>query len=251
MKTILLRGIVIAATACVPAAVHADHMSVWGPGWANMPNDIHNTRIETRLADDDDAFRDFVIYSDGADITNRYLVEETLAVDAALASGQQVDQLAARLVPEQEFLGGGWARYMQPGDATLVSRVLNINVRLRLVTKNDAVANEALALTAENAGAKAVSAHFGYLTADASVDYAACSLEPGDPIDTDSDGVADYAVYSLSLMEDTTGVIEGTGGCTAVVGDTLNEQTMLPDVQLGDIVDIAVDGIRPVLRGSF
>jgi len=111
---ILLRGIVITAAACLPAAVHADHMSVWGPGWANMPNDIHNTRI-----------------------------------------------------------------------------------------------------------------------------------------DTDSDGVADYAVYSLSLMEDTTGVIEGTGGCIAVFGDTLGEQTMLPDVQLGDIVDIAVDGIRPVLRGSF
>ena len=30
----------------------ADHNSKNGEGWANMPNDIHNTRIDTRAADD-------------------------------------------------------------------------------------------------------------------------------------------------------------------------------------------------------
>ncbi|MEJ2142230.1 MAG: hypothetical protein P8Y24_07720 [Gammaproteobacteria bacterium] len=47
---------------------HADHNSVWGPGSANMPNDIHNTRIE----DDQETFMDLVQYGDGADSVNRY-----------------------------------------------------------------------------------------------------------------------------------------------------------------------------------
>jgi len=48
----------------------ADHNSKWGEGWANMPNDIHNTRIDTR--GDNDAFRDFVRYGNGADSVNRF-----------------------------------------------------------------------------------------------------------------------------------------------------------------------------------
>ena len=35
------------AVGAVPAL--ADHNSKNGEGWANMPNDIHNTRIETRI----------------------------------------------------------------------------------------------------------------------------------------------------------------------------------------------------------
>lgn len=237
MKTMLLRGIIVAAAACLPTAAFADHMSPYGEGWANMPNDIHNTRLETRIFENE-TFLLFVMFGEGADSTNRFLVEETAAVEDAIASGQRVTQLAARLLPQDDFLGAGWARYTEPDNDTLVSRVLNINVRLRLVTQNGAVANAALDLTS---GEKTVVAHFGYLTPDASVDYAACTLETGIPIDTDGDGVADYAVYSLSLKEDTTGVIEGTGAC----------QPMLPEVQLGDIVDIAVDEVSSVLTGSF
>lgn len=59
---------VLAATASVPAI--ADHNSRWGEGWANMPNDVHNTRIDTR--GDNEAFRDFVRYGSGADSENRY-----------------------------------------------------------------------------------------------------------------------------------------------------------------------------------
>jgi hypothetical protein len=33
-------------------------MSPWGEGWANMPNDTHDTRIDT--LDDNDAFLDYV-----------------------------------------------------------------------------------------------------------------------------------------------------------------------------------------------
>ena len=52
-------------------AAMADHNSIWGEGTANMPNDIHNTRIDT-MDDDSDAFTDFVQYGDGADSVNRF-----------------------------------------------------------------------------------------------------------------------------------------------------------------------------------
>jgi len=51
-------------------AVFGDHNSRWGEGWANMPNDIHNTRVETR--GDNTAFRDFVRQGNGADSVNRF-----------------------------------------------------------------------------------------------------------------------------------------------------------------------------------
>lgn len=38
-----------------PAAM-ADHNSIWGEGWANMPNDIHDTRVDT--LGDTEAFQD-------------------------------------------------------------------------------------------------------------------------------------------------------------------------------------------------
>jgi hypothetical protein len=57
-----------AAGLFVAASAHADHNSVWGAGFANMPNDIHNSAIE----DDQDVFLDLVRYGDGADSVNRY-----------------------------------------------------------------------------------------------------------------------------------------------------------------------------------
>jgi hypothetical protein len=53
------------------ATAMADHNSVHGAGWANMPNDIHNTRIEDDLSNTE--FRDFVRQGAGADSVNRYL----------------------------------------------------------------------------------------------------------------------------------------------------------------------------------
>lgn len=238
MNTLDLRWMLFAAVACLPPA-HADHMSPWGEGWANMPNDIHNTRLDLR--DDNDAFRDFIQYGEGADTTNRFLTEEAAAVEAELASGHQVDQLAARLDPLRDYLGGGWARYTLFDGDTLVSRVLNISLRLRLVKKNGAVANEVLELD----GTNTVAAYFRYATADANLDYAMCGLVYAGVIDTDADGVDDYAVYSLSLKEDPAGLIEGTGECADSAG------APMPDVQRGDIVDIAVDAFRPVLQGDF
>lgn len=49
----------------------ADHNSPNGAGWANMPNDIHNTRIEDDLSGTE--FSDFVRQGAGAATVNRYL----------------------------------------------------------------------------------------------------------------------------------------------------------------------------------
>lgn len=57
--------------ALLSATAFADHNSPNGAGWANMPNDIHNTRIEDGLSGT--AFRDFVRQGAGAATTNRYL----------------------------------------------------------------------------------------------------------------------------------------------------------------------------------
>jgi hypothetical protein len=63
------------ALAAVPAA--ADHNSQDGMGSANMPNDIHNVRLDVRLSDADNSyFIDFVQYGDGADSVNRCLSED-------------------------------------------------------------------------------------------------------------------------------------------------------------------------------
>ena len=56
-------------------AAMADHNSVHGAGWANMQNDIHNTRFEDDLSNDE--WRDFVSKGAGADSTNRYLDSST------------------------------------------------------------------------------------------------------------------------------------------------------------------------------
>jgi hypothetical protein len=47
-------------TAALAPAALADHNSPWGAGWANMPNDVHDLRIETRERGDASAFRDLV-----------------------------------------------------------------------------------------------------------------------------------------------------------------------------------------------
>lgn len=67
----------------VPAM--ADHNSVWGSGWANMPNDIHNTRIEDDLSSEE--WTDFVQYGEGADVDNRYLDSSTSTTTTTTTRG--------------------------------------------------------------------------------------------------------------------------------------------------------------------
>jgi len=67
-------------------AAQADHNSVWGEGWASMPNDIHNTRIDT-MDEDTDSFVDFVRMGSGAESDNRFLTDGTGGESTAGSGG--------------------------------------------------------------------------------------------------------------------------------------------------------------------
>jgi len=73
----------ISAGLLASSAAYADHNSVWGAGTANMPNDIHNTRIE----DDNEAFLDLVQQGGGADSVNRYTDTDSTMGSRSLTSG--------------------------------------------------------------------------------------------------------------------------------------------------------------------
>lgn len=76
MKRTALIAAALTTFAAVPAAM-ADHNSQDGMGSANMPNDIHNVRLDVRLNDADNSyFTDFVQYGDGADVENRCLDDD-------------------------------------------------------------------------------------------------------------------------------------------------------------------------------
>ncbi len=70
MHTFYRAAILFSAALLTSTAATADHNSRWGAGWARMPNDIHNTRIDTR--GDNTAFRDFVRRGNGAESVNRF-----------------------------------------------------------------------------------------------------------------------------------------------------------------------------------
>ena len=81
-----------AALSSTPA--FADHNSRWGEGWANMPNDIHNTRIETR--GEDTTFRDFVRHGNGADSDNRFATTEARGRMSVRQTGQRSARTAQK-----------------------------------------------------------------------------------------------------------------------------------------------------------
>jgi len=73
MKIRTLLATCLAGGVLATTSAYADHNSVWGEGWANMPNDIHNTRIE----DDNETFHELVQGGGGADSVNRYADDTT------------------------------------------------------------------------------------------------------------------------------------------------------------------------------
>jgi len=103
MKSKVLSSLLVAAGILTTSAVYADHNSVWGEGWANMPNDVHNTRIDT--LGDNDAFLDFVQYGDGADSVNRFA--DDLEVEREMDARMERDIDMADIRAER---GGGMRR---------------------------------------------------------------------------------------------------------------------------------------------
>lgn len=84
---------VLGALVSLSGPALADHNSKWGEGTANMPNDIHNTRIETM--GDNETFRDFVRKGNGADSVNRYASEGDERQPGAAAREKAADRKAA------------------------------------------------------------------------------------------------------------------------------------------------------------
>lgn len=78
---------------CASPAI-ADHNSKQGEGWANMPNDIHNTRVETLESNDNEAFRDFVKYGEGSESVNRFDSDDTTAQRAKEQKGKAATEQA-------------------------------------------------------------------------------------------------------------------------------------------------------------
>ena len=78
----------------IQAPILADHNSKWEEGWANMPNDIHNTRVETLETSDNEAFRDFVKYGEGSDSVNRFDADDTAAQGAREQKGKAAAEQA-------------------------------------------------------------------------------------------------------------------------------------------------------------
>ncbi|MCU7845046.1 MAG: hypothetical protein KZQ93_14550 [Candidatus Thiodiazotropha sp. (ex Monitilora ramsayi)] len=66
MKSRLFKHTLLAGLISLSASslAFADHMSIWGEGWANMPNEIHNLRIEYK--DDNETFLSEIQYGAGA-----------------------------------------------------------------------------------------------------------------------------------------------------------------------------------------
>jgi hypothetical protein len=92
------------------STAHADHNSPHGAGWAKMPNDIHNTRIET-LGGDNGAFRNFVRYGNGADSVNRYAIDSVNGRSGARTMNRShtrmMTQSRSRTGGFQGGMGGG------------------------------------------------------------------------------------------------------------------------------------------------
>jgi hypothetical protein len=86
-------GAAAAILLCAAPAI-ADHNSKQGEGWANMPNDIHNTRVETLETSDNEAFRDFVKYGEGSESVNRFDTDDTAAQGAREQKGKAAAEQA-------------------------------------------------------------------------------------------------------------------------------------------------------------
>jgi len=74
-------GVALSSTAAM-----ADHNSPWGEGWANMPNDTHDTRIDTM--DDSDAWGDYLDSRDVGSASIDVVRPDTGSADVARGGGR-------------------------------------------------------------------------------------------------------------------------------------------------------------------
>ena len=107
MKRSLIPLSILCGALAASGAALADHNSKNGEGWANMPNDIHNMRIETKEADDNEAFKDFVKYGEGSTSENRFASDDTVPAQAKKQQGKadQVQNKGASQAQNQVATG--------------------------------------------------------------------------------------------------------------------------------------------------
>ena len=107
MKRSLIPLSILCGALAASGAALADHNSKNGEGWANMPNDIHNMRIETKEADDNEAFKDFVKYGEGSTSENRFASDDTVPAQARKQQGKadQVQNKGASQAQNQVATG--------------------------------------------------------------------------------------------------------------------------------------------------
>jgi hypothetical protein len=155
MKARYLALGVTSAIAFAAAPAFADHNSPNGEGWANMPNDIHNTRIETNESGDNEAFRDFVQYGEGADSVNRFASDETTPpgeqsqkgnADAAKAqtkqmSGTQTQKMGGAQTQTKQMGGAQTATKQMGGTETKTQQMGGVQTRTKTQLKDGTGSN--------------------------------------------------------------------------------------------------------------
>ena len=143
-----------AATALVIGAspAIADHNGKNGEGWANMPNDIHNTRMDTMESGDSEAFRDFVKYGEGADSVNRFASDDTTPpgvqaqkgnADAAKTqaqaeqmNGAQTQEMKGNRTQTKQMVGTETKTQQMGGTETKTQQMGGVETRTKAQLKN-------------------------------------------------------------------------------------------------------------------
>jgi len=99
-------AMLIAGGMIATSSAYADHNSIWGAGTANMPNDIHNTRIE----DSDETFMELVQGGGGADSVNRYDDDSTTTTVGTRSSSGSLSGMTSRMSSRTATMSRGGRR---------------------------------------------------------------------------------------------------------------------------------------------
>jgi len=99
-------AMLIAGGMIATSSAYADHNSIWGAGTANMPNDIHNTRIE----DDNETFLELVQGGGGADSVNRYDDDSTTTTVGTRRSMGSLSGMTSRMSSRTSTMSRGGRR---------------------------------------------------------------------------------------------------------------------------------------------